>query len=85
VQLLFISLLDLVKKGTREMSLTEMREDLCTQKRVSRSRVTYDINYDQEVIYVQEGWNDGQTTVWDNEMDIVLIDAMTKQRKAQEK
>ena len=37
------------------MSLTEMREDLCTQKRVSRSRVTYDMNYDQEVIYVQEG------------------------------
>ena len=67
------------------MSLTEMREDLCTQKRVSRSRVTYDINYDQEVIYTQEGWSDGQTTVWDSEMGIVLIDAITKLRKAQEK
>jgi len=67
------------------MSLTEMREDLCTQKRVSRSRVTYDINYDQEVIYVQEGWSDGQTTVWDSEMGIVLIDAITKLRKASEK
>ena len=62
-----------------------MRKDLCTQKRVSRSRVTYDINYDQEVIYVQEGWSDGQTTVWDNEFSIVLVDAMTKQGKAQEK
>jgi len=67
------------------MSLIEMREDLCTQKRVSRSRVTYDINYDQEVIYTQEGWSDGQTTVWDSEMGIVLIDAITKLRKAQEK
>jgi hypothetical protein len=67
------------------MSLLEMRKDLCTKKRVSRSRVTYDINYDQEVIYVQEGWSDGQTTVWDNEMGIVLVDAMTKQGKAQEK
>ena len=67
------------------MSLIEMREDLCTQKRVSRSRVTYDINYDQEVIYTQEGWSDGQTTVWDSEMGIVLIDAITKQGKAQEK
>lgn len=73
------------KKGTREMSLIEMREDLCTQKRVSRSRVTYDINYDQEVIYVQEGWSDGQKTVWDKEIGIVLIDALTKQGKAQEK
>ena len=76
---------DVKDEGTLEMSLLEMRKDLCTQKRVSRSRVTYDINYDQEVIYTQEGWSDGQTTVWDNEMDIVLIDAMTKQRKAQEK
>ena len=67
------------------MSLTEMREDLCTQKRVSRSRVTYDINYDQEVIYVQEGWNDGQKTVWDNEIGVVLADALTKHGKAQEK
>ena len=67
------------------MSLTEMHEDLCTQKRVSRSRVTYDINYDQEVIYVQKGWSDGQTTVWDNELGIVLVDALTKQGKAQEK
>ena len=67
------------------MSLIEMREDLCTQKRVSRSRVTYDINYDQEVIYVQEGWSDGQKTVWDKEIGIVLIDALTKQGKAQEK
>ena len=67
------------------MSLTEMREDLCTQKRVSRSRVTYDINYDQEVIYVQEGWSDGQTTVLNNELGIVLVDALTKQGKAQEK
>ena len=67
------------------MSLTEMREDLCTQKRVSRSRVTYDINYDQEDIYVQEGWSDGQNTVWDNEIGIVLVDALTKLRKAQEK
>jgi hypothetical protein len=67
------------------MSLLEMREDLCTQKRVSRSRVTYDINYYQEVIYVQEGWNDGQKTVWDNEIQIVLIDALTKHGKAQEK
>ena len=66
------------------MSLTEMREDLCTQKRVSRSRVTYDINYDQEVLYVQEGWSDGQTIVWDNELGIVLVDALTKQGKAQE-
>ena len=62
-----------------------MREDLCTQKRISRSRVTYDINYDQEVIYTQEGWSDGQTTVWDSEMGIVLVDAITKQGKAQEK
>jgi len=67
------------------MSLIEMREDLCTQKRVSRSRVTYDINYDQEVIYTQEGWNDGQKTVWDNEIGIVLVDALTKHGKAQEK
>jgi len=67
------------------MSLIEMREDLCTQKRVSRSRVTYDINYDQEVIYTQEGWNDGQNTVWDNEIGIVLVDALSKQGKAQEK
>ena len=67
------------------MSLTEMREDLCTQKRVSRSRVTYDINYDQEVIYTQEGWSDGQTTVWDNEIGIVLVDSLTKHGKAQEK
>ena len=67
------------------MSQTEMREDLCTQKRVSRSRVTYDINYDQEVIYVQEGWNDGQKTVWDNEIGIVLVDALTKHGKVQEK
>ena len=67
------------------MTPIEMREDLCTQKRVSRSRVTYDINYDQEVIYVQEGWSDGQTTVWDNELGIVLVDALTKQGKAQEK
>jgi len=67
------------------MSLLEMRKDLCTQKRVSRSRVTYDINYDQEVIYTQEGWSDGQTTVWDSEMGIVLIDAITKLRKASEK
>jgi len=67
------------------MSLTEMREDLCTQKRVSRSRVTYDMNYDQEVIYVQEGWSDGQKTVWDNEIGIVLVDALTKHGKAQEK
>jgi len=62
-----------------------MREDLCTQKRVSRSRVTYDINYDQEVIYTQEGWNDGQKTVWDNEIGIVLVDALTKHGKVQEK
>jgi len=67
------------------MSLIEMREDLCTQKRVSRSRVTYDINYDQEVIYTQEGWNDGQKTVWDNEIGIVLVDALTKHGKVQEK
>ena len=67
------------------MSLIEMREDLCTQKRVSRSRVTYDINYDQEVIYTQEGWNDGQNTVWDNEIEVVLADALTKHGKAQEK
>jgi len=67
------------------MSLTEMREDLCTQKRVSRSKVTYDINYDQEVIYVQEGWSDGQNTVWDNEIGIVLADALTKHGKVQEK
>jgi hypothetical protein len=67
------------------MNANEMREDLCTQKRVSRSRITYDINYDQEVIYVQEGWSDGQKTVWDNEIGIVLADALTKQRKAQEK
>jgi len=67
------------------MSLIEMREDLCTQKRVSRSRVTYDINYDQEVIYVQEGWNDGQKTVWDNEIGVVLADALTKHEKVQEK
>ena len=67
------------------MSLLEMRKDLCTQKRVSRSRVTYDINYDQEVNYTQEGWSDGQTTVWGSEMGIVLIDAITKQGKAQEK
>ena len=64
------------------MSLLEMRKDLCTQKRVSRSRVTYDINYDQEVIYTQEGWSDGQKTVWDNELGIVLVDAMTKQGMA---
>ena len=67
------------------MSLIEMREDLSTQKRVSRSRVTYDINYDQEVIYTQEGWNDGQKTVWDNEIGIVLVDALTKHGKVQEK
>ena len=67
------------------MSLLEMRKDLCTQNRVSRSRVTYDINYDQEVIYTQEGWSDGQTTVWDNELGIVLVDALNKQGKAQEK
>ena len=67
------------------MSLIEMRDDLCKPKRVSRSRVTYDINYDQEVIYVQEGWSDGQKTVWDNEIGIVLVDALTKHRKAQEK
>ena len=67
------------------MSLTEMREDLCTQKRVSRSKVTYDINYDQEVIYVQEGWSDGKNTVWDNEIGIVLVDALSKHKKAQEK
>ena len=67
------------------MSLIEMREDLCTQKRVSRSRVTYDINYDQEVIYTQEGWNDGQKTVWDNEIGVVLADALTKHGKVQEK
>ncbi len=62
-----------------------MREDLCTQKRVSRSKVTYDINYDQEVIYVQEGWDDCQKTVWDEEIGIVLIDALTKQEKVQKK
>ena len=62
-----------------------MREDLCTQKRVSRSRVTYDINYDQEVIYTQEGWNDGQKTVWDNKIGVVLADALTKHGKVQEK
>ena len=67
------------------MSQTEMREDLCTQKRVSRSKVTYDINYDQEVIYTQEGWNDGQKTVWDNEIGVVLADALTKHGKVQEK
>ena len=76
---------DVKDEGTLEMSLLEMREDLCTQKRVNRSRVTYDINYDQEVIYTQEGWSDGQTTVWDSEMGIVLIDAITILRKAQEK
>ena len=75
---------DVKDERTLEMSLLEMREDLCTQKRVNRSRVTYDINYDQEVIYTQEGWSDGQTTVWDSEMSIVLIDAITKLRKAQE-
>ena len=67
------------------MSLIEMREDLCTQKRVSRSRVTYDMNYDQEVIYTQEGWNDGQKTVWDNEIGVMLADALTKHGKVQEK
>ena len=60
------------------MSLIEMREDLCKQKRVSRSRVTYDIKYDQEVIYVQEGWSDGEKTVWDSDIGIVLVDALTK-------
>jgi len=76
---------DVKDEGTLEMSLIEMREDLCTQKRVSRSRVTYDINYDQEVIYTQEGWNDGQKTVWDNEIGVVLADALTKHGKVQEK
>jgi hypothetical protein len=76
---------DVKDEGTLEMSLLEMRKDLCTQKRVSRSRVTYDINYDQEVIYTQEGWNDGQKTVWDNEIGVVLADALTKHGKAQEK
>ena len=76
---------DVKDEGTLEMSLLEMRKDLCTQKRVSRSRVTYDINYDQEVIYTQEGWNDGQKTVWDNEIGIVLVDALTKHGKVQEK
>jgi len=76
---------DVKDEGTLEMSLLEMRKDLCTQKRVSRSRVTYDINYDQEVIYTQEGWNDGQNTVWDNEIGVVLADALTKHGKVQEK